>query len=865
MAVHIMTSGYVPDLTSCDKEPIRTPGTIQPFGMLLAGPHDLARVEYCSGNSQELIGKTPSEILGVSFTELLGNSLVHDARNILSLSTARTQRERLGTFDIGGRDLDAYVHLNPDGKSVVELEPLHEPPSNRATSPIDQMRKLLTNAAARADIKTLLDVCTAGLLGITGYDRVMAYRYAPNGDGEVVSEARVGNAASMLGLRYPAWDIPQQARQLQVANPLRLLTGIDDEAVPLMAYGETAPPLDLGLAHLRGVSAIHVEYLRNMGVSATLTVALVIDGQVWGMFAFHHLSHKILPAETRVAVELFGQMISLVIKQKLDLELTNQRHRAAEARERVMVETDAKTDLLKSFPKLAPILADVVPSDGLAITYEGKILTYKSTPAPEFVRQLEAIEPGKEDLIYPIENLSALNLAPEEQLAASGAAMIIRATAAFPMQLIYFRDEETQRVKWAGKPDKQMDHGPLGPRITPRGSFDAYMEERRGYGPPWNSLDLTAATELQVMMTQITAKGERLQLLRHQDLVTHQRQQDLMIAELNHRVKNILALIRSLSRQAKASAASLESYARALEQRISALAVAHDLAVSNTMNGVSLRSVLSTELAPYLSDDVAQVLMTGPVIGLRPDVAPMIALVLHEVVSNAAKYGALSSPDGVVRARWSQNDRGLKFSWREIGGPEVSEPKRHGFGRSLIERAIPYELDGNAELVFDRNGVRFDFELPVDALVDLDQEDSPALVGQVATVQKPATGKRALLVEDNLLLSMDMVENLSRLGTEGVVTAASVEEATALAKSAEFDFAVLDMNLRGTVSFDVADALLERGKPFLFVTGYGSRIDVPQRLSDIQILTKPIELSSLAQSVEEIFGKRSGGAGEDKS
>ena len=188
----------------------------------------------------------------------------------------------------------------------------------------------------------------------------------------------------------------------------------------------------------------------------------------------------------------------------------------------------------------------------------------------------------------------------------------------------------------------QRKAGKFGPRLNPRSSFEAYLEEHGGRSADWTAFDLEAARELQKLLTQITTKGERAQLLRHKDLVSHQRQQDLMIAELNHRVKNILALIRSLSRQAKASSASLESYAQALEQRISALAAAHDLAVSNTMQGVSLRGILETELRPYLLDDSTQVLVSGPTVGLRADVAPMIALVFHEVVTNAAKYGALS-------------------------------------------------------------------------------------------------------------------------------------------------------------------------------------------------------------------------------
>lgn len=841
------------DLSTCDLEPIHTPGRIQPFGALLAGPMDLSKIEYCSANVDGCFGQTPDEILGRSIMDLLPSQVVHDLRNLLSASTARSQRERLGVYELPGGYFEVYAHCNPASQAVVEFEPYAVNDDSNGPTPIDYMRKFLSSASTQTTIAGLLNVSVAGLQALTGYDRVMAYRYDENGDGEVVAEARTGKADSFLGLRYPAWDVPEQARALQVKNPLRMLVDVKQEPIPILCQNADAVPLDISLAHLRGVSPIHVEYLSNMGVGASLTVGLVVEGRLWGMFSCHHMGPKVISSDLRIAVELFGQMISLVIKQKLDIETVSMRRLAAEAREKVLADTDAKTDLLHSFPKLAPILAQVIDCDGLSIIQEGKVLRHGSTPEGDAIRRFEQIRPGEEDVIEPINNLTNTGKMDDCALNDSGGALLIRATAAYPMQLVYFRDEKARKIKWAGRPEKEMEAGPLGPRITPRGSFDAYMEMQKGFCDDWTDSDLAAARELQVMLTQITAKGERAQLERHRDLVSHQRQQDLMIAELNHRVKNILALIRSLSRQAKASSASLESYALALEQRIAALAAAHDLAVSNTMQGVSLRGILKTELSPYLEAENSQVLMTGPLIGLRADVAPMIALVLHEIVSNAVKYGALSDPDGIVRVRWKEQEGRLHFTWQEIGGPRVTPPERHGFGRSLIEKAIPYELDGVAELRFEEDGVQFSFDLPDDALVELDRENETRIVGSVAKIERVATGKRALLVEDNVVLAMDMVESLTRLGTDSVETAASLETAMSEAARPVYDFVILDMNLRGTVSFDVARLLAKRNVPFIFVTGYGSSLDVPADLAAFPILTKPIDEGTLSREIERIL------------
>lgn len=840
-------------LDTCDLEPIQTPGSIQPFGVMLAGPTDLSKIEYCSANLQELLDVAPNAVLGTPFTDLLGSTLTHDLRNMASISTARSQRERVGQYKIADRPFEVYMHVNPDNQAVVELESFDADPQAKNKSPIDEMRKFLAAASARPKLVDMLKACVAGLSSLTGYDRVMAYQYMPNGDGEVVAEVRNGDVDSYFGLRFPAWDVPEQARALQVKNPLRMLVDVHQVPVPILAYDQQLPPLNMALSHLRGISPIHVEYLANMGVGATLTLGLVVDGKLWGMFSCHHKTPRAITSDVRIAVELFGQMISLLIKQRIDIADTLQRNKAAEARVRILAETEATTDFLHSFQTLAPILSEVIPCDGVAVTYEGKTLTYGSVPGPDAILAIGNYDMDREDLLLPIDNLAAHHLIDDHALHHTAGALLIRATAAHPMQVMLFRDEKLRSLNWAGRPEKTLEPGPLGPRITPRGSFDAYVESQKGFSQSWNPADLAAAREVQILLTQVSAKSERVQLMRHQDLVTHQRQQDLMIAELNHRVKNILALIRSLSRQAKSSAASLESYALALEQRISALAAAHDLAVSNTMKGVSLKGILDTELGPYLGQDTAQILMAGPVVGLRADVAPIIALVLHEIVSNAVKYGALSNEDGIVRIKWSIKEDALTFSWTEIGGPTVQPPSRHGFGRSLIEKAIPYEFDGDAEIDFAPGGVKFSFKLPAANLVDLDGDVPVKLVGSVGVIEKAANGKTALLVEDNVVLAMDMVESLTRLGTTGVESASTIEAGLKMAENGTFDFAVLDMNLRGTVSFAIATKLVERGIPFLFVTGYGSKIELPEELRDVIILTKPVDEGTLSRSIEKLL------------
>ena len=823
-------------IDNCDKEPIHIPGVIQPFGCLLAGDVELTRIDYVSANVEEVLGIALANILGSSFSEILDRKLLHDTRNVLTSTTSKLQRERVGSFELNEQWIELFVHRNPNEKAVIELEPIEKEGTDRNES-IDRMRIYLAKAGEQKSVDSLLKICVHGLRELTGYDRVKAYKYFSNGDGEVVAESKAVGIDSFLGLRYPAWDVPAQARALQVKNPIRMLSDIRQEPVALIASDNSFDDLDISLAHLRGVSPIHVEYLGNMGVGATLTIGLIVEGKLWGMFSCHHMSPKIISSDLRISVELFGQLISLIIQQKIEVEKNQAKVRAGEARRRILAETDAATDILHSFPELGPILKNVIQCDGVAVVRDNKISSFGSTPTEKAILKISQIKPKVYDLLESTDSIIEKGWASEDELNNSAGCLQIRCTAAYPLQLLFFRDEKIRSLKWAGKPQKDISSGKFGPRLTPRGSFEAYKESQKGYSDDWQNFDLEAGRELQILITQITTKSERSQMERHKDLVTHQRQQDLMIAELNHRVKNILTLIRSLSRQAKESSASLEGYAQALEQRISALAAAHDLAVSNTMQGVSLRSILETELQPYISDENLQVLLAGPLIGLRPDVAPMIALVIHEIVTNANKHGALSTPDGVVKVRWQIKEEDLFFSWQELNGPKVFEPKRNGFGKSLIEKAIPYEFQGRVDLSYPESGVKLDFILPAINLVELDTETVVKMVGEIGKIEAAAQDAKILLVEDNIVLAMDMVESLTRLGAKQVEMASSVNEALASIEKFNPNLVVLDMNLRGEVSFDVARTLIKQSTPFLFVTGYGSSMGVPEELNSVQILS----------------------------
>lgn len=855
-------------LAQCESEPIHTPGAIQPFGALFAFDQASGRIRYFSDNLPEMLGVDLPRVLGRNLVDLLPGDLVHGIRNRLSLRTSQRQRQRAGAATFAGREIEFYCHINPDGLAVVEAEPLlrevHDPDR---TDPVEQVRAILSELAARPKIDDMLRYAVAGLQQMTGYDRMKAYVYEPDGEGEVVAEVRSGDVESFLGLRYPAWDVPTQARALQVRHPLRILQQVQHVPAAILTDDETNPPLDLSLAHTRGVSPVHLEYLRNMQVEGTMSLGIVVGGKLWGMFAGHHMTAKPLAGDIRVALDIFGQMFALLLQQALEARKARGRSVGVELRRSIAADGADAAALVAKFDEFAPRLTEALGADGVALISGERTLTHGTTPPAPVLAILAPLRGGESDqMLLNIDNLGKFAPLAGCDTGASAGALVISSDDHSRLRLMFFREETVRKLTWAGNPEAQMSGAVATTRLSPRASFAAYIEERRGYAEAWSEAQLATAEELRVMLSHLVSRDDQDRRdAQSRDALGRQRQQDILIAELNHRVKNILALIKSLSRQARRSSTSLESYALALEQRIAALAAAHDLAVSNATEGVALRTILTTELEPYVRPGTGQLLLDGPAVGFRADVAPLITLVLHELVTNAAKYGALSNSAGLVRVVWSLNDAGgLDLHWSELGGPPVRAPERQGFGRSLIERAIPYELDGTAELSFDPQGVRFSFQLDAGLLVAVDENAGPAGgldAGPAASApeganprtERVAEGTRALVIEDNMVLAMDLAETLGHLGCSDVKTAGTVDVADGMIRPGCFDFALLDMNLRGNVPFPLAFKLRDLGVPFCFVTGYGSDIERPAALADVQILTKPINQTMLTQALSRML------------
>ena len=416
--------------------------------------------------------------------------------------------------------------------------------------------------------------------------------------------------------------------------------------------------------------------------------------------------------------------------------------------------------------------------------------------------------------------------------------------------IVFFRREMARAVTWAGAPVKVVTIGEDGPRLSPRKSFEAWREVVRGQSTPWSDPEIRIADSLRVTFLEV--------ILRLSDMAETERRsagerQELLIAELNHRVRNILGLIRGLISQTRGGTLSVTEFAGVLGSRVQALARAHDQITADQWGPAPLRLLIEAEAAAYLNDKVSRLSMTGPDLLLQPQAFSTLALVIHELITNSAKYGALCGQLGRVEVAWSLDASGaLVIDWVETGGPAVQAPTRRGFGSTIIERSIPHDLKGEASVRYHLAGLSAHLVVPAHFVVEKGRA-APRLEEIQAVAVAPQGPVRlvgrALLVEDNMIIALDAEEMLLSLGAEWVDTASGVDEALRLIESARPDFAVLDVNLGDGMSFAVADRLAALDVPYVFASGYGEDASFPDAHAGAPVVKKPYTAESLGAAI----------------
>jgi light-regulated signal transduction histidine kinase (bacteriophytochrome) len=842
---------FAVDLSNCDREPIHVLGKVQPFGFLVALTADWL-VSRVSANSADFIGLTPQEMLGQPVGAIFAADAIHALRNRITLLRGPDSVERVFSLFLmeGGPAFDVAVHFSGP-LVVIEAEPASHDEMEASST----VRSMVARLAQADGMTAFLRDGARQVRALTGFDRVMVYRFADGGDGEVVAEALKPGIDSFLGLHYPASDIPAQARALYLRSIFRIIADVGAQPVPVVpALDPNGVALDMSLCLTRAVSPIHIEYLGNMGVGASLSISIIVDGKLWGLFACHHYSPRLPTFAQRSAAELFGQIFSMMLESRERAETAAYEGKARQVADRLLSAVAQDHDLLSNARWLGDIIFDTIPADGVGVYIDGQMSFSGLTPdEPAFAAIVAMLNRVAASQVYTTDSLT--KILPEAAVYADRAAGIL----AIPLSrrprdyVVLFRAERLRSVRWAGRQEKTIEYGPNGPRLTPRKSFEQWSQLVQGVALPFTPAELRVAEALRTALLEV--------ILRLSDSADAERQrahekQELLIAELNHRVRNILSLIRGLLSQTRDSARSVDEFIGTLESRVHALARAHDQITADRWNPARLHDLIEVEAGAYLGERSDRVRLTGPDVLLTPGCFTVLALVIHEMLTNAAKYGALSD-GGSVAIDWRVDEDGsLLIDWTESDGPPVVAPTRRGFGSTVIERSIPYDLGGHAEINYRLAGIEAHFCVPSRHIVSVLPGGGRRERSRPAAPVTPGLlkGRNVLLVEDNMIIAMDGEDALRDLGAE-VTTAASVGRAREAIAIRPVDLAVLDFNLGHETSLPVADLLAERGIPFLFATGYGDGLELPARFEDVALVKKPYSGATLAAALGPVIDR----------
>lgn len=488
MQIKDIVNRSIVNLTNCELEPIHIPGTIQQHGFLLAMTSDELVIEFCSANLEQFTGISYAQALGKKFSELFGGYSFNSLSNFLA--------EHLRSGEIwelyhNNEFFSCNIHQH-NGYTFLEAQPVNELPK-QFTDVYSQTRLFLSYMESSATLQELCAKVASNIRNITGYDRVMVYRFDAEYNGEVYAESTRDDLEPFLGLHYPHTDIPVQARELYLKNLVRIITDLNYTPVPIYTVDDsTDKNLDLSYSVLRSVSPIHVQYLQNMGVGATLTISLVYNQKLWGLIACHHYSPKNISFEVKIAAQLQGHFITSQIDTRKQNEEYELARKCNEALEKSIAATNIST--YDSFKGIAanPDLLKICNATGVALLVNGQLYQGGKTPDETQVRKI--LRKFADESKYAEFFSSELNkFYPEfEHICEHSAGIIFHALSAdYSNCIVWFRPQTLSEVHWAGDPAKAIIKNEKG--LSPRNSFKLWKEIVRCKSKPWLQPERNAA------------------------------------------------------------------------------------------------------------------------------------------------------------------------------------------------------------------------------------------------------------------------------------------------------------------------------------------------------------------------------------
>ncbi|HZZ41346.1 MAG TPA: ATP-binding protein [Tepidisphaeraceae bacterium] len=653
------------DLTSCDKEPIRIPGAIQPHGCLVViRPSDFTLLQVTQ-NISEISGHPASDLLGQPLSALIGRGQSDSIRQAIPTHDLSAGAVYLHTMTMtGGRSYHVSAHQNPAG-ILIEFERAESDAELSFQNLYPLVREFISRLGSVPTLRQLCDLAAKEIRRITGFDRVLVYQFDENWNGQVVGEDRDPDAyAPFMGLWFPASDIPKQARELYRLTRVRQIVDAAYTPVPVVPSinPETRATLDMTYASLRSVSPIHCEYLKNMEVAGSFSIAIQTAGEkLWGIVSCHHRTPRQVPLEVRTACDLLGQTIGLQVQARESQGDAQHRIALKEIQGKLLAYMTMAENFVDGLVQHPAEFLDLVGAQGAAILFENQVRLVGQTPTEDQIRELaEWLGQTTSQDIFSTHHLAGENPQFESIAAAAAGLLAVSISKLHRSYVIWFRPEVVQTVEWGGDPHKAA--AVEGMRIHPRKSFAAWKETVHLRSTPWRPSEIETAAELRNGIVGI--------VLRRAEIMAS------LTAELERSNKELEAFSYSVSHDLRAPFRHIVGYSELLREREQDKLSPDGRRYINTI-------IESAQFAGTLVDNLLMFSQIG-----RSSLHPIdvnTGTLLREIVNDMR-------PDA----------KGRNIEWRVTGSFPIlqADPTmlRLAF-QNLIENAIKYTRDRDPALI----------------------------------------------------------------------------------------------------------------------------------------------------------------------
>ena len=712
----------------CEREPIHIPGSIQPNAVMLAADAATFEILAFSANAADVLPPALFPPTGHRLEAVLPAPIVSAIRDGLathSLTDGRTLR-RTVTLPPRGEEsraesfhLVAHVHL---GRVIVELELAPERAEDfSAASPLDTELAMARLRAAES-LTEAAQIAALEIRAVTGFESVLVYRFDADWNGEAIAEDMVPDwQRPLIGLRFPASDIPAQARALYTKAKSRFVIDRDCVPVPLVADRAAGnAPIDLTFAQNRTLSPIHLEYQRNLGVDGSMSISIMVENRLWGLMIGHHRRPHYVAPETRAAATVLTDAFAMRVQEIEGKALWGERQHHLDIQGQLVRRLTRTEDFAHTLMQGEPTLLDLFGAIGAAIVSDDGIRRAGVTPGEAEIGALAAwlraeLPAGARSFVTDTLVLHHAPSAAYTEIASGLLAVFVGAERRH--LLLWFKPEMPSTVTWGGDPRKPVLAGSGPVAVLPRRSFERWVEERRGHSAPFAPWKVDLAEQLAeavdgVVLRRSRKIAELTGLLAEKERLLEQK--DLLTREIDHRVKNSLQIVTAflhMQRRQIADPAARQAFSET-SARVMSVARVHD----SLYQGDSLEQVDLGQTIQALCDDLAgmagdehsveMTAETGLMVPYRHAVA--LSLITTELVTNAFKYAGRpdkgahitvtvegrkdgeARSEGAVRLTVCDDGDGMPPDW------ESGRAKGTGLGMKLV-RAMLEQIGARLE------------------------------------------------------------------------------------------------------------------------------------------------------------------------